>query len=503
MPGKILSIDIGEDYITAIQVISGFKGFEVESCCSMPNKDGKGAGEIISAISERMDLRCDTCHIGIPDGLVSFRNLKMPFGDQKKIRQALPFEIETMVPHTNEGLIIDFSIHNQSSQDMSELITVFSKKEAIAGLLENLGSFGISPDILDVRSVPSVSWLLKQPDTPENGLFLEIGLKRCCMILFLKGKIALIRNALRVSDLMSLRESVDSGLKETNKIKPEVFERSINRLCTSIKETVHSFCWQENIRLRPERAFITGSGTLYRETENILSTFLNIPCERLDIRKDKRIKLNSETALNWNPSILNNSLALAVRDSGRKGHGFNLRRDGFELKKRYQGLQAYFVKIGLILLLIILALALNLGIDSYFLSKKNDLIDKNMRDVFFKTFPERKTVHYPYDEMKSEIKALKESSGVLPETTHNQRMIELLDDIAGRIPEAYDLLVSNLIVDGESVRISGETDSFNTVDMIKSKLEPSDYFSSVTISSAKLDRSGKKIQFEMKLERSS
>lgn len=501
MPGKILSIDLGEDYITAIQVISGFKGYEVESCCSMPNNNGKGIDEIIHAISEQMDLRSDTCHVTIPDELVSFRNLKMPFLDRKKIQQALPFEIETMVPYASDDLIIDFSVHNRSTQDNSELLTVFSRKDAIADLLESLRGFGISPDILDIRSVPSVSWLLNQPDTPENGLFLEIGLKRCCMILFLKKKIALIRNAMRNSDTIPLYEPTDSNPKETDRIKPELMERSIDHLCKSIKETIHSFCWQGNTGLRPEKVYFSGSGALFRETENKLSDFLNMPCERLDIRKDKRIKLNSETALNWNPSILNNALALAVRDSSSKGHGFNLRRDGFELKKRYEGLRTYILKMGMVLTLIVLAFVLSLGIDSYYLSNQNDLLDMKMRAVFFKTFPERKTVHYPYEEMKSEINALKESSGVLPETTQNQRIIEILDDIAGRLPESYTLLVSNLIIDGESVRISGETDSFNTVDIIKSKLEPSDYFTSVTISSAKLDRSGKKIQFEMKLGR--
>jgi YbbR domain-containing protein len=59
-----------------------------------------------------------------------------------------------------------------------------------------------------------------------------------------------------------------------------------------------------------------------------------------------------------------------------------------------------------------------------------------------------------------------------------------------------------MVIDPETVRISGETDTFNTVDNIKTGLEPSDYFSTVTITSANLDRSGKRIQFEIKLQRS-
>jgi hypothetical protein len=51
------------------------------------------------------------------------------------------------------------------------------------------------------------------------------------------------------------------------------------------------------------------------------------------------------------------------------------------------------------------------------------------------------------------------------------------------------------------VKIKGETDTFNTVDIIKKGLEDSEYFSSVNISSANLDRSEKLVKFELKLQR--
>jgi hypothetical protein len=64
-----------------------------------------------------------------------------------------------------------------------------------------------------------------------------------------------------------------------------------------------------------------------------------------------------------------------------------------------------------------------------------------------------------------------------------------------------DVRVIRLVVDPEGVQIKGETDTFNTVDIIKKGLEPSEYFSAVTITSANLDRSGKRVKFEIKLQR--
>jgi len=51
------------------------------------------------------------------------------------------------------------------------------------------------------------------------------------------------------------------------------------------------------------------------------------------------------------------------------------------------------------------------------------------------------------------------------------------------------------------VRMSGRTSTFNAVENIKNSLKSSAFFDQVTISSANLDRKGKKVQFEIKLKR--
>ena len=80
-------------------------------------------------------------------------------------------------------------------------------------------------------------------------------------------------------------------------------------------------------------------------------------------------------------------------------------------------------------------------------------------------------------------------------------MLDLLKDISQRIPESLAVRIVRMVIDLETVRISGSTDTFNTVDKIKNDLESSAFYNSATISSAKLDRTGEKVEFEIKLER--
>jgi len=96
---------------------------------------------------------------------------------------------------------------------------------------------------------------------------------------------------------------------------------------------------------------------------------------------------------------------------------------------------------------------------------------------------------------------VKTSAISIPGTNSGNKVLDLLKDISDRIPKSLDVRVSRMVIDQETVRVSGKTDTFNTVDNIKNGLETSKYFSGVTISSASLDRTGKRVQFEIKLQR--
>jgi hypothetical protein len=56
-----------------------------------------------------------------------------------------------------------------------------------------------------------------------------------------------------------------------------------------------------------------------------------------------------------------------------------------------------------------------------------------------------------------------------------------------------------MVIGEESVLISGDTDTFNAVDDIQNRLESSELFGKVTISSTNRERSGNRIQFKMRI----
>lgn len=277
-------------------------------------------------------------------------------------------------------------------------------------------------------------------------------------------------------------------------------ESSLRSFCTEVQNTLHAFGWQNTKKVQPERIFVTGSGALYPDTEDLLNRFLGLPVERVDLSRDTGIHMEEDIASEWNPALMDNALALAVRKS-KQDLGFNFRRDEFEVKKQYFGHKKEIRKVAAFLIIVLSLLCLDLGTDYYFVKQQYRILDDQIIKVFKETFPDVKRIVDPVHQMKIRINEIKKTALSLPGIGMNRKVLDLMRDVSLRVPESADVHVARMVVDADTVLIKGETDTFNTVDTIKKGLEPSDYFSAVTISSASLDRSGNRVRFEMKLQR--
>ncbi|MBN1849651.1 MAG: pilus assembly protein PilM [Deltaproteobacteria bacterium] len=492
MPGKILGLDIREDSVTAVQVISGIKGHQVIACADCPVPKGGDLENALETLSREIELKSDTAIVSIPSHDISYRNIQMPFHDPKKIKQTLPFEMETVLPFPIEDVIIDFNIADQT--DQNRILAASLKKTQIAQYLEKLKAYGIDPDIMDIQGVPMANWLLSREEIPESGIFIEIGDLRSVMILFQNKRIVLIRPFSSNGSHFTSNHVNGEGDPLDDRIS------SLRSLSQKIQNTVHSFGWQNHEPIYPEKIFFSEVGTMNLDTAEHLNRFLGISVERVNIRSDKRIRMNDHLSRFWDSAVMDRALALTLRDN-RKGHGFNFRKGEFEVTKRYEGLKNELRKIGIILGLVLLFIVINLGVDYSLLKNQYEAADQRLFHLYQSEFPDEKNIRMPLDQLRIKLNQIEDSSVSIPGIDANQKVVNLLKDISERLPKSMDIRITNMVIDQTIVRMSGETDSFNTVDAMKNNLEPSSYFSEITISSAKLDRSGKRVQFELKLER--
>jgi Tfp pilus assembly protein PilN len=101
--------------------------------------------------------------------------------------------------------------------------------------------------------------------------------------------------------------------------------------------------------------------------------------------------------------------------------------------------------------------------------------------------------------MRIEIEAANKNALLPGKTDKHIRTIDILNNISKLIPKETDVKLTRLVIGEESVQISGNTDTFNSVDDIKSRLEQVNFFQKITISSANINKSDKRVQFKLQV----
>jgi general secretion pathway protein L len=225
---------------------------------------------------------------------------------------------------------------------------------------------------------------------------------------------------------------------------------------------------------------------------------LGFPIERVDILRFADILKQQTPPPSWTPFLMDNALSLALMEI-EGVRGFNFRKGPFALKKFWEENRKNLIQTGVFFVIILSLGWLNLFLDSYFMEKKLARLDHQITGIFTSTFPEVKNVVDPVQQMKVKIQQAKENALLPGETEKQIRAIDILNTISKAIPKDVDVTLKTFVLGAESVSISGDTDSFNSVDNIKNRLEQSDIFKKITISAANIDKFDKRVRFKLKV----
>jgi len=118
-----------------------------------------------------------------------------------------------------------------------------------------------------------------------------------------------------------------------------------------------------------------------------------------------------------------------------------------------------------------------------------------MTQTFQSAFPEEKIIVDPIAQMKVKIEELKKRSFPIERKGPWIKRIDLLKEISARVPTQMDVNILKLTTGDEDLVMTGNTDTFNTVNDMKSQLEGCPLFKEITISSTNLNRSGNRVDF--------
>ena len=482
MSRKILGLDIRPDAVSAVLIDSSIKGTVIEAHGYVPlsgrKEDRNGLSASIETIEQKMDISDAICVVSFPADEISFRNIQVPFKGPKKIKKILPYELEPTLLFPVEDLIIDFiHIEIPDLTNTNNLITAAVEKSKLQSFLDTLATFNIEPVIVTVGGYPTAFSLANFLDSHKNWFFVDIDNHKSTIFIILSGRVCLIRSF-----------PIHSAAR-LYKIKS---------LCGNIRRTIYALEKILGLDFEPNGGFITGCGIDDLGFDKDMEQALGIPIERVDMLRFADILKPQSPPPSWNPSLMDNALSLALMEiEGAKG--FNFRKGPFALKKFWEENKKNLIQTGVFFVLVLSLGWFNVFLDSYFMEKRLARLNHQITGIFTSTFPEIKNIVDPVQQMKINIQQAGNNALLPGETEKQIRAIDILNTISKVIPKDMDVILTRFVMGSESVSISGDTDSFNSVDNIKSKLEQADIFKKIIISAANIDKFDKRVHFKLKV----
>ena len=199
MSRKVLGIDIRNTSVAAVLVESGLREKRITAHAHRPISGAEdfqsGLRAALQSLAEEIDPAGCDCVVAISADHFSYRNLRIPFKNAKKIQMVLPFELEPILPYPADELVIDFILLGTTGQgDQSEVFAVALSNQRLRPFVEALSAIHVDPEIVTVGGLPAALYLAAQADPGEDRLALELGRHYSTLFVIAGSRVELIRS---------------------------------------------------------------------------------------------------------------------------------------------------------------------------------------------------------------------------------------------------------------------------------------------------------------------
>lgn len=467
MAGCFLGLEIDMLGIKAMMIESGYKQALIKDEChvlyedlpdSEENPDPFAAG--MDMVAQQIDLQaCSTAIIFVSPLLVCFRNIALPFDSEKKIKQILTFELEPLLPVISQAYISDF--HLLTADKASNLILSASIVEAtVEKYFLKLGSFGIKLLLVTPSGYAAAIGFLREHKDISTFALLHVADFEITLVLVHNRKPSAVRTFL------------------TSQYSSEEFS-----VC--VKQTIMGF----NQR--------TGSDILF-------DIFVNSDGDNpaadhiytvLKTKYQTGSRVKTDATAQW----------LTMSPDKRVKYLFNFCQGQYGSNSF---VKTYLPNIAAGVALFVIGFTLfmvSFGLDNSKLNEQIAAIDNKAVSIFMATFPDKKKVQDPYLQMKANVREAIKKSGTTGDEDRliknkDFKLVVIMAELSKTISSSIDMETSRFLFNNGRLVLSGSTDNFNNVDNIKSKIESSDLFERVSISSAAADKKDNRVNFKFIIE---
>jgi general secretion pathway protein L len=474
----VLGLDICETSISAALIKSGLKNSRLvygrRLPVSLKNGDAyRELTEALMALAKSMPVAPDAVSASLPSAWVSFRNLDAPFKNSRKIRKILPYELEPMLAMPIGEAAVDFIA--APGEGKSQITAAAIERSVLETFFTVLSDTGFEPFSTTPSGYATAVSLANRSDTPDQAMLLHSDAFTATIYLISSGVVSSIRAF----------KTPNSG--------PSKFEG----IAKNIGRTIAAFEEQLASEFSPDCVFVSGTEDHLSRLSQFLEKDLGIPVRIAgpELFDNKKVALPS----NLEHPRIGNALSLALLEN-KQSKFLNFRKGEFAATGKWTETRRSITSTVLLSIFSLILFVSSMFHQNQLLENRLEKLNREIVGIFKSTFPDVSRIVDPYHQMKVKLEEMEKRNGVIGYEKRSVRAIDLLNEISRRIPAEFDVEVSRMVLGPDNVQFSGTADTFKTVNDLQTKLEPSSFFSKVTISSANQERSGNRIQFNIKAD---
>ncbi|UCD56582.1 MAG: pilus assembly protein PilM [Candidatus Hydrogenedentota bacterium] len=438
-----------------------------------PEQETKAVtASIIRQAFEEHGLGSDTSVICLPAAVSINRVLVTPITDAPKIRQTLRFQIEPQIPYPVEQVIADY-LTIRKADDETEMLAVAVAKDLISKRLEVLEMAGVDPQILTLDALPLANFYMNQFDFSPDKItaLLQVGEKSSFLGFFRDDMLIGYRNL----DGMPSDDGDATG-----------------RMVKEIQRSLVGFQPPSNAGAEVGTLCLAGANAK-RLWKTLQEVFRDLPVRAVEF--NERMLAEIPPPLSNSTERCQLAIALAHVGLGVSANAVNFRREEYAPVSALSRL-----KPNIFVSLAVLAVALAVWFGSVLAqiqaqSRQMKSLNEKMLNIFADALPGIKSPETAKQKIKQEqekFNSLKNySSGYVSP-------LNVLSEVTAGIPDQKSFALNDLAISDNVLRMTGEVDSFDDINIFKDRLEESPLLSAVKIDSAAKAEKGEKVNFRIR-----
>ena len=474
MPQRILALEMPGHTVRAAVAERTWNTFHIEGVFEEPLQPGEadleGALSRILAKAGKPDIV--TSAIG--SDFVVRRLLELPFNDLRKLHQVVPFALEEHLPFPVDDAVVAFT-RVGSEGESTRVIAALARRNDLKNHLDLLGKVGIDPRTVTLSEL-AIARLLARSQTAaaKAHLLMDIEPTTTSMVLLdADGAPRAIR-------------SVQAGIA-ADEDGPQA-EAHANSILGIARQT-----------LLAHAAEVDGLDVI------LAGSAAGIPLLREEL--SEALSLSVRDAAEFDYSFLLNGMrpdmsryaaciAMLMNELPSKpAELLNFRQGEFAFRGRIRGDLSAFRTTGIIaagaIALGLLHFSLGVGTQLYRLHDLNRRIAAMTVPAFGPHPPAE-----PVAALRAGIIKMSKRLALIGGNSAKDSPLDALLAASRDIPKRFPIEMQDVSVDDSGLRLSGEADSFTTVDQMKKSLQQDPYFGAIEVNHAKAATDGK-VEFQV------